>query len=139
MTVVALPAECWYSGPLGGFIDTDGTRHAGGGLTGTRFSWLGLAVVALHRYSRYCDRWAMPQGHVLLNPPAGRGISRGAVPRAASGLAPADLEKTLLRVEVYAPGGDASTPIFDSNAEGATPPFSLNDLRSPLLPGRLCA
>jgi signal transduction histidine kinase len=48
---------------------------------------------------------------------------------------PADLEKTLLRVEVYAPGGDASTPIFDSNAEGATPPFSLNDLRSLLLPG----
>ena len=38
-------------------------------------------------------------------------------------------------MEVYAPGGDASTPIFDSNAEGATPPFSLNDLQSSPLPG----
>lgn len=48
---------------------------------------------------------------------------------------PADLDKTLLRIEVFAPGGDNSAPIFDSNAEGATPPFSLNDLRSLLLPG----
>ena len=46
---------------------------------------------------------------------------------------PADLDKTLVRIEVFAP--DNGTPIFDSNAEGATPPFSLNDLRTLLLPG----
>lgn len=46
---------------------------------------------------------------------------------------PADLDKTLLRIEVFGP--DNAQPIFDSNAEGATPPFSLNDLRALLLPG----
>ncbi len=46
---------------------------------------------------------------------------------------PADLDKTLVRIEVFAP--DNATAIFDSNADGATPPFSLNDLRSLLLPG----
>ena len=46
---------------------------------------------------------------------------------------PADLDKTLVRIEVFAP--DNATPIFDSNADGATPPFSLNDLRALLLPG----
>ncbi len=49
---------------------------------------------------------------------------------------PADLDKTLLRVEVFAPGQAAgAVPLFDSNADGATPPFSLNDLRALLLPG----
>jgi len=54
---------------------------------------------------------------------------------------PADLDKTQLRIEVFAPeAGDVADalkgrPIFDSNADGATPPFSLNDLRSQLLPG----
>lgn len=46
---------------------------------------------------------------------------------------PADLDKTLVRIEVFAP--DNATAIFDSNAEGATPPFSLHDLRALLLPG----
>ena len=46
---------------------------------------------------------------------------------------PADLDKTLVRIEVFAP--DNASPIFDSNADGATPPFSLNDLRALLLPG----
>jgi len=47
--------------------------------------------------------------------------------------APADLDKTLVRIEVFAP--DNAAPIFDSNADGATLPFSLNDLRALLLPG----
>ena len=38
-----------------------------------------------------------------------------------------------MRIEVFAP--DNASPIFDSNADGATPPFSLNDLRALLLPG----
>ncbi len=46
---------------------------------------------------------------------------------------PIDLDKTLVRIEVFAP--DKATAIFDSNAEGATPPFSLSDLRALLLPG----
>lgn len=54
---------------------------------------------------------------------------------------PADLDKAQLRIEVFAPelAGQPDAlqgkPIFDSNAEGATPPFSLNDLRTLLLPG----
>jgi signal transduction histidine kinase len=46
---------------------------------------------------------------------------------------PTDLDKTQVRIEVFSP--DNSTAIFDSNADGATPPFSLNDLRGLLLPG----
>ncbi len=46
---------------------------------------------------------------------------------------PPDLDKTEVRVEMFAPGSDE--PIFDSNAEGARPPFSLEDLTATLLPG----
>ncbi len=46
---------------------------------------------------------------------------------------PADLDKTLVRIEVFEPG--SAVAIFDSNADGATPPFSLNDLRPLLLAG----
>ena len=49
---------------------------------------------------------------------------------------PADLDRTLVRVEVFGPHDtNGAEPIFDSNADGATPPFSLNDLRALLLPG----
>lgn len=46
---------------------------------------------------------------------------------------PADLDKTLVRIEVFGP--DSANAIFDSNADGATPPFSLSDLRPLLLAG----
>ncbi len=46
---------------------------------------------------------------------------------------PADLGQMQVRVEVLPPG-DAGA-LFDSNAEGAVPPFSLQDLRGLLLPG----
>jgi signal transduction histidine kinase len=46
---------------------------------------------------------------------------------------PADLAQMLVRVEVLAPG--EAGVVFDSNAEGAVPPFSLGDLRAQLLPG----
>lgn len=46
---------------------------------------------------------------------------------------PTDLDKTLVRIEVFEPG--SAVAIFDSNADGATPPFSLNDLRPLLLAG----
>lgn len=46
---------------------------------------------------------------------------------------PADLSAMQVRVEVLPPGDGAA--LFDSNAEGAVPPFSLGDLRAQLLPG----
>lgn len=46
---------------------------------------------------------------------------------------PADLNQMQVRVEVLPPGDGAA--LFDSNAEGAVPPFSLADLRAQLLPG----
>jgi signal transduction histidine kinase len=46
---------------------------------------------------------------------------------------PRDLEQIQVRIEMLAPGSDK--PLFDSNAEGATPPFSLGDLAQTLLPG----
>ncbi|TAF99258.1 MAG: sensor histidine kinase [Burkholderiales bacterium] len=46
---------------------------------------------------------------------------------------PSDLDKIVLRVEVFAPG-DASA-VFDSNAPGAVAPFSFEELRPLLLPG----
>ncbi len=46
---------------------------------------------------------------------------------------PTDLDRTLVRIEVFGP--ESSTAIFDSNAEGATPPFSLSDLQPLLLSG----
>jgi hypothetical protein len=50
---------------------------------------------------------------------------------------PKDLDQVRVRVEVLAPGSDA--PLFDSNAPGATPPFSLTELSKTLLPGETCA
>ncbi|MDR7305805.1 HAMP domain-containing sensor histidine kinase [Rhodoferax saidenbachensis] len=46
---------------------------------------------------------------------------------------PADLAQMQVRVEVLAPG--EAGVVFDSNAEGAVPPFSLGDLRAQLLQG----
>ena len=46
---------------------------------------------------------------------------------------PTDLNAMQVRVEVLPPGDGAA--LFDSNAEGAIPPFSLGDLRAQLLPG----
>ena len=46
---------------------------------------------------------------------------------------PADLEQIRVRVEVLSPGD--GPVLFDSNADDAVPPFSLNDLRPLLLPG----
>jgi signal transduction histidine kinase len=46
---------------------------------------------------------------------------------------PADLDQIQVRVQILAPGPGA--PLFDSNSEGATPPFSLRDLTPLLLPG----
>lgn len=46
---------------------------------------------------------------------------------------PPDLEDMRIRVEVLEPGGGPA--LFDSNRPGATPPFSLKDLRYSLLPG----
>lgn len=56
------------------------------------------------------------------------------VPREQLVWPPADLDRVLVRVEVLAPGSDAP-PLFDSHRPGATPPFSLADLHSLLLPG----
>ena len=102
MTVVALFRRAPVFGAVWpGFVDTDGPDMLGVARPVRDFRG-GPAVVALHRCSGFRDFRTMPQGHVLLNPPAGRGISRGAISRAASGLAPADLDKTLLRIEVFA-------------------------------------
>jgi signal transduction histidine kinase len=46
---------------------------------------------------------------------------------------PPDLERVQVRIEVFGPNSD--TPLFDSNAAGATPPFSLADLASTLQAG----
>ncbi len=46
---------------------------------------------------------------------------------------PADLGQIKVRVEMLAPG--EGSPLFDSNASGATVPFSWNDLTPLLLPG----
>ncbi len=46
---------------------------------------------------------------------------------------PTDLDNIFVRVEAFAP--DSAAPVFDSNAEGATAPFSLEELRPMLLPG----
>lgn len=46
---------------------------------------------------------------------------------------PPDLADIAVRVEVLAPEDEA--PLFDSNAEGAVPPFALKDLAGLLLPG----
>ncbi len=46
---------------------------------------------------------------------------------------PPDLNQMQVHVQVLAPGDDGI--LFDSNAEGAVPPFSLADLRTQLLPG----
>jgi two-component system OmpR family sensor kinase len=46
---------------------------------------------------------------------------------------PRDLEQIQVRIEMLAP--DTDKPLFDSNAEGATLPFSLGDLAQTLLPG----
>ena len=46
---------------------------------------------------------------------------------------PADLDQIMVRVELLAPGG--TTPLFDSNAAGATAPFSWSELTPLLLPG----
>ncbi|PHV12970.1 sensor histidine kinase [Chitinimonas sp. BJB300] len=46
---------------------------------------------------------------------------------------PPDLDLIQVRVEALAPGDGAA--LFDSNADGAIAPFSLNDLRPLLLPG----
>lgn len=46
---------------------------------------------------------------------------------------PADLDKIAVHIEVLAPGdGEA---LLDSNSDDAVPPFSVNDLKSLLLPG----
>ena len=46
---------------------------------------------------------------------------------------PVDLAQMQVRVEVLAPGDEGV--VFDSNADGAVPPFALGDLRAQLLPG----
>jgi signal transduction histidine kinase len=46
---------------------------------------------------------------------------------------PADLDRMVLRLRLFGPNGE--TPLFDSDAAGAVPPFSLADLRTLLLPG----
>lgn len=46
---------------------------------------------------------------------------------------PADLDRIRVHVAVLPPGDGA--PLFDSDAPGAVPPFSLNDLQPLLLPG----
>ncbi len=48
---------------------------------------------------------------------------------------PADLEQIGVRFEMLAPGDVA--PLFDSNAAGAMPPLSLNDLAHTLSPGEV--
>ncbi|MBX3585474.1 MAG: HAMP domain-containing histidine kinase [Ramlibacter sp.] len=50
---------------------------------------------------------------------------------------PADLQQTLVHMQMLAPGGQA--PLFDSNAAGATSPLALNDLAQALLPGESLA
>jgi len=46
---------------------------------------------------------------------------------------PPDLERILVRIEMFGPG--SAQPLFDSNAPGAVPPFSLADLAGALQPG----
>jgi len=46
---------------------------------------------------------------------------------------PADLNQIRVRIEVLPPGDGAA--LLDSNSAGATPPFSLSDLKPLLLPG----
>ena len=46
---------------------------------------------------------------------------------------PPGLERVQVRIEMFGPGSD--TPLFDSNASGATPPFSLGDLAATLQSG----
>jgi two-component system OmpR family sensor kinase len=46
---------------------------------------------------------------------------------------PADLDETLVHLQILAP--DSSTPLFDSNAPGATVPLALSDLAQVLAPG----
>jgi hypothetical protein len=46
---------------------------------------------------------------------------------------PPDLDQFQVRVQVLPPGNGPA--LFDSNDEGAIPPFSLNDLGALLLPG----
>jgi signal transduction histidine kinase len=48
---------------------------------------------------------------------------------------PPDLAQMRLRIAVYAPGNGSSAPLFDSDAEGATLPFSLSELRASLASG----
>ncbi|HEY9068004.1 MAG TPA: HAMP domain-containing sensor histidine kinase, partial [Burkholderiaceae bacterium] len=48
---------------------------------------------------------------------------------------PPDLAQMRLRIAVHAPGSGRSTPLFDSDAEGATLPFSLAELRALLASG----
>ncbi|WP_284620274.1 sensor histidine kinase [Aquabacterium humicola] len=50
---------------------------------------------------------------------------------------PPDLAQILVRLQVLAPGDGA--PLFDSDSEGAEPPFALADLRTLLLPGERLA
>ncbi len=47
---------------------------------------------------------------------------------------PPDLDQFQVRIEVLPPGDERA--LFDSNEDGAVPPFSLNDLTSLLLPGQ---
>ena len=56
---------------------------------------------------------------------AGLGTSRPGWP-------PADLDRIRVHLQMFAPGG---APVFDSNAPGAVPPASLNDLGRLLQPG----
>lgn len=46
---------------------------------------------------------------------------------------PPDLERVQVRIEVFGP--DSDQPLFDSDAPGATPPFSLGDLAATLQAG----
>lgn len=48
---------------------------------------------------------------------------------------PTDLAQTQVHVQMLAPG--AATPVFDSNASGATAPLALQDLTQTLLPGEV--
>jgi two-component system, OmpR family, sensor kinase len=46
---------------------------------------------------------------------------------------PLDLDKILVQIQILGP--DSAEPLFDSNAAGARPPFSLDDITLALLPG----
>ena len=127
--VAASPAASGIRGRLTGFVETGETLALTKPVRDFRgWIWQSSPCLAAEGGSAGCEKSSFFSIRLPVD------VFRDALfqqPRPA--WPPADLDKTLVRIEVFAP--DNATAIFDSNAEGATPPFSLNDLRTLLLPG----